>query len=81
MPFRPFVRLDVLNRETLGALLDRHGVADADEADVARFALAWRRLDPWPDSVEGLTRLKARYPIVTLSNGNIALMLEMARRG
>ncbi|MEO7168770.1 MAG: haloacid dehalogenase type II [Sphingomonas sp.] len=78
---RPFVRLDVLNRETLDTLLDRHGVAGADEADVARFALAWRRLDPWPDSVEGLTRLKARYPIVTLSNGNIALMLEMARRG
>lgn len=78
---RPFVRLDVLNRETLDTLLDRHGVIGADEDDIARFALAWRRLDPWPDAVEGLARLKARYPIVTLSNGNIALMLEMARRG
>ena len=78
---RPFVRLDVLNRETLDTLLDRHGVTGVDEQRLAQFAHAWRRLDPWPDAVEGLTRLKARYPIVTLSNGNIALMLEMARRG
>jgi 2-haloacid dehalogenase len=40
----------------------------------------WHRLDPWPDSVEGLTRLKARFPIVTLSNGNVALMITMAKR-
>jgi 2-haloacid dehalogenase len=78
---RPFVRLDVLNRETLDTLLDRHGIRGVDEAQLAEFAYAWRRLDPWPDAVEGLTRLQKRYPIVTLSNGNIALMLEMARRG
>ena len=78
---RPFVRLDLLNRETLDTLLDRYQVTGLTEADIAHFAFAWRRLDPWPDAVEGLTRLKARYPIVTLSNGNIALMLEMARRG
>ncbi|GAA0324291.1 haloacid dehalogenase type II [Sphingomonas oligophenolica] len=77
---RPFVRLDILNRETLDTLLDRHDVS-MGEAKRADFARAWRRLDPWPDAVEGLTRLKRRYPIVTLSNGNIALMLEMARRG
>jgi 2-haloacid dehalogenase len=78
---RPFVRLDILNRETLDTLLDRHQVAGVAEADIAHFAFAWRRLDPWPDAVEGLARLKARYPIVALSNGNMALMLEMARRG
>jgi len=78
---RSFVRLDILNRETLDTLLDRYHVDGAGEAEIARFAHAWRRLDPWPDAVEGLTRLRARYPIVTLSNGNIALMLEMARRG
>jgi 2-haloacid dehalogenase len=78
---RPFVRLDVLNRETLDTLLDRHGVTGVDEQRLEHFAHSWRRLDPWPDAVDGLTRLKARYPIVTLSNGNIALMLEMARRG
>lgn len=78
---RPFVRLDILNRETLDTLLERHKVIGVDEARLAHFAFAWRRLDPWPDAVPGLTRLKARLPVVTLSNGNIALMLEMARRG
>jgi len=78
---RPFTPLDILNRETLDTLLDRYAVKGAGEVSIARFALAWRRLDPWPDVVPGLTRLKARFPIVTLSNGNIALMLEMARRG
>lgn len=77
---RPYARLDVLNRETLDALLARYGIA-ADEAAVADLAMAWRRLDPWPDAVAGLTRLKERWPIVTLSNGNVALILEMARRG
>ena len=77
---RPYTRLDILNRETLGVLLTRHAVT-ADEAAVADLAMAWRRLDPWPDAVPGLTRLKARFPIVTLSNGNVALMLELARHG
>lgn len=76
---RPFTRLDVLNRETLDQLLASHGVK-LDEEAAQDFAFAWRRLDPWPDAVEGLTRLKARWPIVTLSNGNIALIMEMARR-
>lgn len=80
---RPFVILDVLHRETLEAVLRSRGVDPAalDEALLADWTRAWHRLDPWPDSVEGLTRLKARFPVVTLSNGNIALMLDMARRG
>ena len=77
---RPFAPLDILNRETLDTLLDRHAVKGAGEASIAHFAFAWRRLDPWPDVLPGLTRLKASFPVVTLSNGNIALMLEMARR-
>lgn len=77
---RPYTRLDVLNRETLDALLARRGIA-MDEATRGDLALAWRRLDPWPDAVAGLTRLKARLPIVTLSNGNVALMLALARFG
>lgn len=76
---RLFTRLDVLNRETLDILLAQHGVV-LDEATAQEFAFAWRRLDPWPDAVEGLTRLKARWPIVTLSNANIALTMAMARR-
>ena len=76
---RPITRLDVLNRETLDLLLARHGVT-LDEDAAQDLAFAWRRLDPWPDAVAGLTRLKARWPIVTLSNGNIALTMAMARR-
>ena len=80
---RPFVILDVLHREMLEAVLREHGI-DADKLDpdlLADWTKAWHRLDPWADSVPGLSRLKARFPIVTLSNGNIALMLDMARHG
>lgn len=80
---RPFVVLDVLHREMLeAALLARDvDVSALDPALLEDWTRAWHRLDPWPDAVEGLTRLKARFPIVTLSNGNVALMLDMARRG
>jgi 2-haloacid dehalogenase len=79
---RPFVILDMLHRETLEDLLisleiDPAAVGDGRLHDLT---FAWHRLDPWPDAVAGLTRLKRRFPIVTLSNGNIALMVDMARR-
>lgn len=79
---RDFVVLDVLHREMLDELLvglsiDPSAIGEEGLRDLSH---AWHRLDPWPDSVEGLTRLKARFPIVTLSNGNIALMLNLARR-
>jgi 2-haloacid dehalogenase len=79
---RPFVILDVLHRETLEDLLASLDIDPAAVGDerLHDLTLAWHRLDPWPDAVAGLTRLKARFPIVTLSNGNIALMLDMARR-
>jgi 2-haloacid dehalogenase len=79
---RGFVKLDILHREMLDDLLVAIGIGpdvlgDAARADLTR---AWHRLDPWPDAVPGLTRLKTRFPIVTLSNGNISLMVNMARR-
>lgn len=79
---RAFVPLDVLHREMLETALRERGVDPArlDEAMLDDWNRAWHRLDPWPDAVEGLTRLKARFPIVTCSNGNIALILHMARR-
>jgi 2-haloacid dehalogenase len=79
---RPFVRLDVLHRENLEALLPQF-IADAEAvpADALdELILAWHRLDPWPDSVSGLRRLKARHIIAPLSNGNIRLMVDMAKR-
>jgi len=76
---RPFVRLDVLHRENLCDLLAAHRIAATDAA-IDALNTAWHRLDPWPDSVAGLTRLKAKFIIAPLSNGNIALMLNMAKR-
>jgi 2-haloacid dehalogenase len=79
---RAFARLDVLHRENLLAVLADYGIdatsIPAEEVD--ELNLAWHRLDPWPDSLSGLTRLKATRIIAPLSNGNIVLMLDMAKR-
>jgi 2-haloacid dehalogenase len=79
---RAFVRLDVLHRENLLAVLADYGVdaASLQAEEVDALNLAWHRLDPWPDSLSGLTRLKATRIIAPLSNGNIVLMLDMAKR-
>jgi 2-haloacid dehalogenase len=78
---RPWVPLDVLNRESLETLLHRHGAnpATIPEEQLAYLTRPWERLDPWPDAVEGLTRLKQKYVIATISNGHIAGMLHLAR--
>ncbi len=80
---RPWVRLDILNLENLRAVLTRHGVAiDGIAAkDLAALNRCWERLDPWPDSVAGLTRLKRRFAIGALSNGHLAGMMRLARFG
>ena len=79
---RPFTRLDVLHRENLDGVLRDHGL---DPAGIAAEELewlnrAWHRLDPWPDSIPGLIRLKARHFLAPLSNGNILLLANMAKR-
>jgi 2-haloacid dehalogenase len=78
---RPWTRLDTLHRESLDALLGRFEVTGLDEAEIDHLNRAWHRLDPWPDAVEGLTRLKRRFVLATLSNGNVALMVNMAKHG
>jgi 2-haloacid dehalogenase len=79
---RPFVRLDVLHRENLVSVLPDFGIDPkrVSAAELDELNLAWHRLDPWPDVVAGLTRLKRRYVIAPLSNGNVILMLDMAKR-
>ena len=79
---RPFTRLDVLHRENLEAILPEFGIdpASVPASELDELNLAWHRLDPWPDVVAGLTRLKTSFIIAPLSNGNIALMLDMAKR-
>ncbi len=80
---RQFVPLDVLHREMLVATLRSWGVdpTSVDKALLEEWNRAWHRLKPWSDSVPGLTRMKARFPIVTLSNGNVSLLLAMAKQG
>jgi len=77
---RPFTILDVLHRESLMKLIGRYGIAGLGEADIDHLNRAWHRLDPWPDAVEGLTRLKRKFIIAPCSNGNIALMVNLAKR-
>jgi len=76
---RPWTRLDDLHRENLLALLDECAIRGLSEAEIDHLNRAWHRLDPWPDAVEGLSRLKRRYILATLSNGNVALMVNMAK--
>lgn len=78
---RPFVTLDILNLENLETLLKAHGLnlSDIKKNDQVAWVGAWERLDPWPDSVEGLTRLKRQFAIGPISNGHIAGMMNLAR--
>jgi 2-haloacid dehalogenase len=78
---RGWAILDDLHRESLLRLLDRHGIKGLSNHEIEHLTRAWHRLDPWPDAVEGLTRLKRRYIIGTLSNGNVGLLARMAKRG
>jgi 2-haloacid dehalogenase len=75
---RPWVVLDVLHREGLDDVLSELGL-DLDPPHRDELTLAWHRLDPWPDTVEGLTRLKVRFAIAPCSNGHIAQSVKLAR--
>lgn len=76
----PWTRIDDLHRLILDGLLEKHGLAGLNEAEKAELNRVWHRLDPWPDAVAGLTRLKRRFIIGTLSNGNVGLLVNMAKR-
>jgi 2-haloacid dehalogenase len=75
-----WTRLDELHRMSLDRLLVEFGIQGLSEADVDDLNRVWHRLDPWPDAVPGLTRLKRRFILATLSNGNVALLVNMAKR-
>jgi 2-haloacid dehalogenase len=76
---RPWTILDVLHRESLEKLLVQYRVSGLTEAEREHINRVWHRLSPWPDVLEGLRRLKTRYIIGTLSNGNVALLTRMAK--
>jgi 2-haloacid dehalogenase len=75
-----FCKLDVLHRHNLERVLPRFGVAELAEEAARNLNLAWHRLDAWPDVPPGLARLKRRCLLAPVSNGNISLMVDLARR-
>jgi 2-haloacid dehalogenase len=76
----PWTNIDGLHRLILDELLPRFGLAQLPEAERDHLNRAWHRLKPWPDAVAGLTRLREGFVISTLSNGNVALLVNMAKR-
>ncbi len=76
----PWMNLDALHRVSLEELLEKFEITGLTSEEKDHLNHAWHRLDPWPDSVPGLTRLKRRYTIAPLSNGNVALLTNMAKR-
>lgn len=76
----PFCKLDVLHRRNLDRVLPRFHIGNLSEAERHNLNLAWHRLDAWPDVSRGLHRLKRRFMVAPLSNGNISLMVDLARR-
>jgi 2-haloacid dehalogenase len=75
-----FCKLDILHRRNLDLTLKRFAIDNLSEDEKRNFNLAWHRLDAWPDVPAGLARLKRGYAIAPVSNGNISLMVDLARR-
>jgi 2-haloacid dehalogenase len=76
----PFSKLDVLHRHNLERILPRFGLTGVGEDTRGDLNLAWHRLDAWKDVPAGLSRLKQKFKIAPVSNGNISLMVDLARR-
>jgi 2-haloacid dehalogenase len=75
-----WTRIDVLHRMILDGLLAQFGLDHLDEVERVELNRVWHRLNPWPETVQGLTRLRQRFTLCTLSNGNIGLLTNMAKR-
>jgi 2-haloacid dehalogenase len=76
----PFCKLDILHRRNLERILPRFHVTGVSGETLAALNLAWHRLDAWPDSAPGLHRLREKFRLAPVSNGNISLMVDLARR-
>ncbi len=76
----PFCKLDVLHRRNLDIVLRHFGLDHVDEAARVNLNLAWHRLDAWPDVAPGLARLRGKFLLAPCSNGNVSLMVALARR-
>lgn len=79
---RPWLRVDQIYRQALDTLLERRGVGDKfTPAERDQFTAVWTKLDPWPDTVEGLTRVRRRYVTTTLSNAGMAALVSVVKHG
>jgi 2-haloacid dehalogenase len=76
----PFCKLDVLHRRNLDLIMPRFNISGIAENALQYLNLAWHRLDAWPDVPPGMTRLRRRHLLAPCSNGNISLMVDVARR-
>ncbi|MCC6948947.1 MAG: haloacid dehalogenase type II [Bradyrhizobiaceae bacterium] len=76
----PFSKLDVIHRCNLDRIRPRFGLDRLDETTLVKLNLAWHRLDAWPDVAGGLTAMKERFWLAPVSNGNVSLMVNLARR-
>jgi 2-haloacid dehalogenase len=77
---QPWTNLDSLHRQSLDVLLLQFGINEQfTEEEKDRLNSVWHRLQPWPDAIPGLTRLRKRFILATLSNGNVALLVNMAK--
>jgi 2-haloacid dehalogenase len=76
----PWTKIDDLHRMILDEILDTFNITSLSESQINDLNLIWHRLNPWLDTVEGLSRLKSKFTIVTLSNGNLGLLADMAKK-
>src|SRR5262249_13552195 len=77
----PFEKIDVIHRAILEDVLKQFRITALSEEERAQLNLVWHRLKPWPDSARGLKRLKSKFIIATLSNGNTGLLVDMPKFG
>ncbi|WP_416350581.1 haloacid dehalogenase type II [Polynucleobacter sp. AP-Nickl1-40-C4] len=75
----PWTKIDDLHRMILDDILKTFNITSLSESQIHELNLVWHRLNPWLDTVEGLTKLKSKFTIVTLSNGNLGLLADMAK--
>ncbi len=75
----PWMNIDQLHRLILDEILARFGIHELSEPETGELNRAWHRLHPWPDAVRGLKRLKTKFIVATLSNGNVSLLTDMAK--
>ncbi len=76
----PWATIDTLHRSILDRLLPKFGIHSLNDAQQDELNRVWHRLSPWPDSVAGIARLRERYTVTTLSNGNMSLLVELSKR-